>query len=238
MAAMMYQPTFDPIESLSDEQLQQAIADRLNKQLNNMAVATQTAQFFMDSLLNWHAESVPVTQVESILAFAFGNRISLNGNQHPGPMNEAIADSVVLLYRQNAVPVYAQWEVAEAIGSRIPVHDLNAIYPRLSGKGNTKYLCTQGVAEKAVLMAGSVSNLGKTAVVAFFEHSLRTVDTAREAGIDAFLPQGLEMPRQFDPDSGQAWTRDQQTYVMHEIRTRATNERDRLIQNAVDDNSK
>ncbi|MGF1735078.1 hypothetical protein [Photobacterium satsumensis] len=229
MAAMMYQPTFDPIESLSDEQLQQAIADRLNKQLNNKDVANQTAQFFMDYLLNWQAESVPVELVESILAFSFGNRTAQNGNQHPGPMNEAIADTVVSLYRRTGVPVYAQWEVAEAIGSRIPVHDLNAIYPRFSGKGTMKYLCTMGVAEKAVFMAGSVANMGKTAVVAFFEHSLRTVDTARDAGIDAFLPQGLEMPRQFDPDSGQAWTRDQQTYVMHEIRTRATNERDRLI---------
>ncbi|PSU35619.1 hypothetical protein [Photobacterium lutimaris] len=230
MAAMMYQPTIDPIESLSDEQLQQAIADRLNKQLNNKDVATQTAQFLMDSLLNWHAETVSVKQVESILAFAFGNRISPNGNQYPGPMNEAIADTVVSLYRRTSVPVYAQWEVAEAVGNRIPANDLHAIYPRLSGKGNTKYLCTLGVAEKAVSMAGGVSNLGKTAVVAFFEHSLRTVDSARDAGIEAFLPQGVEMPRQFDPDSGQAWTRDQQTYVLHEIRTRATNERDRLIQ--------
>ncbi|MBC7001284.1 hypothetical protein BIZ37_01840 [Photobacterium sp. BZF1] len=229
MAAMMYQPTFDPIESLSDEQLQQAIADRLNKQLNNKDVADQTAQFFMDYLLNWQAETVPVEQVESILAFSFGNRVAPNGNQHPGPMNEAIADTVVTLYRRTAVPVYAQWEVAEAIGNRIPACDLHAIYPRFSGKGTMKYLCTLGVAEKAVSIAGGVEGMGKTAVVAFFEHSLRTVDTARDAGVDAYLPQGLEMPKQFDPDSGQAWTRDQQTYVMHEIRTRATNERDRII---------
>lgn len=229
MAAMMYQPTLDPIESLSDEQLQQAIADRLNKQLNNKDVADQTAQFIMDSLLNWQAESIPVEQVESILAFAFGNRVAPNGNQHPGPMNEAIADTVVSLYRRTGVPVYAQWEVAEAIGNQIPAQDLHGIYPRFSGKGTMKYLCTLGVAEKAVSKAGGVANLGKTAVVAFYEHSLRTVDTARDAGIDAYLPHGLEMPREFDPDSGQAWTRDQQTYVMHEIRTRATNERDRII---------
>lgn len=55
--------------------------------------------------------------------------------------------------------------------------------------------------DEVVKQAGGVDKLGKTVVVGFYEHSLRTISTSRDA----------------------------QTFVMHEIRNRATNERTRLI---------
>ncbi|PSW20750.1 hypothetical protein C9I98_07875 [Photobacterium sanctipauli] len=231
MAAMVYplDSRAEQEQAISDEQLQRAIAAKLTGQLKDKEVAASTAAFLMTHILTWQNRTLPLACADSILAFAFGNRIEPNGNQLPGPMNEDLADVAVELFQQTNKPVYAQWEVAQAVGDRIPSHHLFAIYPRLTAKGTIDYLCTKGVAERAIELAGGVSGMGKTLVVAFYEHSLRTIDTAKGVGIDAYAPEGVEMPNRFDAESGQQWTQDHLTYVMHEIRTRATNERERLI---------
>ncbi|MGF1683939.1 hypothetical protein [Photobacterium minamisatsumaniensis] len=229
MTAMICPIEALPEDTVSDAQLRQAIEAKLVKQLMDKDVAASTAEFLMTHILTWQSELLPLPQAESILAFAFGNRTLPNGNQLPGPMNEALADAVVEIYHQTRKPVYAQWEIAQAIDKRVPEQHLFAIYPRLTAKGTIDYLCTKGVAERAVELAGGIDNMGKTVVVGFYEHSLRTIDTAKELGIDAYAPAGIELPNNYDKKSGQQWTRDHLTYVMHEIRTRATNERERLI---------
>jgi hypothetical protein len=219
-------------ETLTDAELESAIEARLTAQLGDKDVAAYTAKFLMDEILTWKGQELPIDEADSILAYAFGNRVLPNGNQVPGPMNEALADTVVDIYQQTGKPVYAQWEIAQAIGDRIPDNHLTSINPKIAADGSLTYLSTDGVAAEAVKLSGG--NMGKTVVVGFYEHSLRTIDTSTRAGIDAYAPGEIELPHDYDPQSGQAWTRDVQTFVMHEIGNRSLNERRRLIKAATD----
>lgn len=36
-------------------------------------------------------------------------------------------------------------------------------------------------------------------------------------GVAAFAPQGFAMPNTYDPDSAQAWTRDRDIYLVHDM---------------------
>lgn len=215
-------------KALTDAELKNAIELRLTAQLGNKDVAADIAEFLMDEILTWKGEELPVDEADSILAYAFGNRLIPNGNQVPGPVNEALADTVVDIYKQTGKPVYAQWEIAQSIGDRIPDKHLTSINPKIAVDGTISYLSTDGVAAAAVALSGG--NMGKTVVVGFYEHSLRTINTSKSAGIDAYAPKNIELPHDYDPQSGQAWTRDAQTFVMHEIGNRSINERRRLIQ--------
>ncbi|KHT64235.1 hypothetical protein RJ45_07595 [Photobacterium gaetbulicola] len=219
-------------QQLSDADLQAAIEAKLTEQLKDEKVAAHTADFIMKNLLTWQGEPLPLDQADSIIAYAFGNRIAENGNQSPGPMNKALADTVVEIYKQTGKPVYAQWEIAQEIGDRIDEKDLTAIYPKVGADGTIIYLSTIGVAEEIVKLAGGTEKLGKAVVVGFYEHSLRTINTSKDAGIDAYAPEGIELPNDYDKESGQPWTRDPLIFVMHEIRNRGTNERTRLIEQA------
>ena len=214
-------------DPLTDAELKNAIEARLTAQLGNKDVAAYTANFLMEEILTWKGKELPIDEADSILAYAFGNRVLSNGNQVPGPMNEALADTVVDIYKQTGKPVYAQWEIAQAIGDRIPIIHLTSINPIIAADGSLTYLSTNGVAAAAVEL--SLGKMGKTVVVGFYEHSLRTIDTSKRAGINAYAPKGIELPHDYDPQSGQAWTRDATTFVMHEIGNRSINERGRLI---------
>jgi hypothetical protein len=219
-------------ETLTDAELESAIEAKLTTQLGNSDVAAYTAKFLMDEILTWKGEELPIEEADTILAFAFGNRVILNGNQVPGPMNVALADTVVEIYKQTGIPVYAQWEIAQSIGDRIPVKHLTSINPKIAADGTLTYLSTDGVAAAAVQLSGG--NMGKTVVVGFYEHSLRTINTSKSVGIDAYAPEDIELPHDYDPQSGQAWTRDAKTFVMHEIGNRSINERTRLIKAATE----
>ncbi|MGF1702017.1 hypothetical protein L4D09_17145 [Photobacterium makurazakiensis] len=220
-----------PAFALTDAELQDAMTKKLEVQLEDKAVAAYAAEFLMDNILTWKGEELPLNEADSILAYAFGNRVLENGNQIPGPMNEALADTVVEIYEQTGKPVYAQWEIAQSIGDRIPAEHLTSINPHIAADGSLTYLSTNGVAIEAVKMSGG--DLGKTVVVGFYEHSLRTITTSQRMGIDAYAPAGIELPHQYDEQSGQAWTRDAKTFVMHEISNRAANERTLKIEEAL-----
>jgi len=212
-------------EKLTEDQLKAGIEERLVEQLGDREAAELVADFLMEDILTWKAETLDIKKADSILAFAFGNGIAKNGNQTPGGMNEQLADLVVKLYKKTKKPVYAQWEIAQAIGNRVPKRDLFPIYPTVDEGGNLIYLNTTGVALDAVKQAGGFDRMGNTLVVAFYEHNIRAVKTAREAGLKAYAPEGYEMPSDYDKESGQPWTRDRNTFILYEIRTRANSKR-------------
>lgn len=214
-----------PVETLSESQLQQAMEARLVNQLGDAEAAKLLSTFLMEDVLTWRAETLDIAQADSILAFAFGNRHAANGNQTPGPMNAQLAELAIELHQQTGKPVYAQWEIAQSIGDRIPADKLFHINPTVSEGGELIYLNTTGVALDAVKQAGGFENMGKTLVLAFYEHNLRAVNTAREAGLDAYAPAGYDMPSDYDAASGQPWTRDRSTFMLYEVRTRANAKR-------------
>lgn len=209
---------------LTQQQLTDAISHRLEVQLNDPRLAAELTTFLMQQVLTWKAEMRDVKQADSIIAYSFGNRIDDKGNKLPGPMNEQIADLVVEIYKQNPKPVYAQWEVAQAIGDRIDPNSLFSIYPKIDETGEVIYLNTLEVAKEAAKLAKGANHLGTTIVVAFYDHSLRAVNLSREVGIDAYSPKGMRLPQQYDLDSGQPWTRSREAFTLYEIKTRAAYE--------------
>jgi hypothetical protein len=221
---------FAPVASaISDAELQKAMEAKLNLELGDPEASRVTAEFLMKEVLTWNGETLPVRQADSIVAYAFGNRILPNGNQIPGDMNKQLADVVVSLYEQTEKPVYAQWEVAQEVGDRIPPKHLHFINPIIGDDGIIVYLGTIDVAKEAIRMAGGSKIMGKTLVVGFREHSLRCLNLSRDLGMDAYMPAGVDMPSRYDPKSGQPWTRNRATFIFHEIRTRAQVMRGKMI---------
>lgn len=214
---------------LTEEQLSAAIESRLMGQLNNAETAADMTRFLMQQVLTWKAETIDIKQADTIIAYAFGNRIDKNGNKLPGPMNQQLADLVVDVYNEKRMPVYAQWEIAEAIGGRIDADDLIPVYPKVDDSGQVIYLSTLGVAEETVRLAKGVDNIGTALIIAFYEHHLRAVSLSRAAGIRAYAPDGFALPNHYDEKSGQPWTRDNAIFTLYEVGTRAFYARERLM---------
>jgi hypothetical protein len=206
-----------------------AIETHLASELGDPALASELTRFIIADVLSWRPPLVVPSEVKSIVAYTFGNRIDANGNRSPGPVNEALANHAVRLQRETGATVFAQWEVAEAVGGRIPADCLTSITPELDRYAETVYLSTGGVAAAIVKRVGDPALLGKVAVVAFRDHVKRCVDTSRRVGMEAAAPAGYELPGAYDVFSGQPWTRSRLAYLMHDVRCRTEDRRDQLI---------
>lgn len=193
-----------------------AIQEYLQAQLGDDSLAQTLATAVHDCLLDWTAPKMELAEVGAIMAFSFGYRRVPNGNIIPGRMNKELADFVVELYSQLQCKVYAQWEITEAIGTRVSSAMVHPVYPDISPKDATvKYLSTYGVAQKVLKAVGDAKSLGKVLVVAWRDHAPRCVLTARKLGFDAFVPP-KSLPHDYDPESGQAWTRNRHAYLVHD----------------------
>ncbi|HEV8679780.1 MAG TPA: hypothetical protein VGQ90_10425 [Stellaceae bacterium] len=155
-----------------------------------------------------------------------------NGNRTPGPVNEALGEIALRLHRETGAPIYAQWEVAEAVGDRLPPNKLIAIYPTRDERAEPRYLSTSGVIGEVLRRVGNAESLGNIGVVAFADHAWRCVANARRLGLAAALPAGYAMPREYDALSGQPWCRSRLAYLFHDIAIRAAERRDALIAGA------
>jgi len=205
------------------------IAAHLTGELTDPATAEALAGLLGEEALSWRAPEIAPQQVTTILAFTFGNRMQPNGNREPGPVNEALAEIAVRLYRQTDAPIYAQWEVAAAVGRQVPREKLMAIYPSRDERAEPVYLGTSGVVAEIVRQSGDPGSLGNVGVVAFADHVWRCVATARRLGIAAAVPAGYAMPCEYDALSGQPWCRSRLAYLFHDIAIRAAERRDALI---------
>ena len=172
---------------------------------------------------------VAPTEIQTIVAYSFGNRIEANGNRSVGPVNASLADVVVRLHEETSAPVFAQWEVAEAIGGRIASRHLVSITPLRDARSEPVYLSTGGVAAAIVRQADDPGRLGKVAVVGFADHIKRCIDTSCRAGLDAAAPAGYAMPMAYDAESGQPWTRSRLVYLLHDVLCRIEDRRNELI---------
>ena len=205
-----------------------AIAAHLAGELHDPTVARQLAEILRDDALTWHARSIEPGRITTILGFTFGNRMVANGNRLPGPVNEALADVAVTLHGQSGARIIAQWEVAEAIGARVPTALVTPIHPARDERAEPRYLSTSGVIEQVVRQAGDPMALGIVGIVAFADHARRCTDTARRFGLDAYVPSGTALPRDYDAQSGQPWCRNRLAYLMHDLAIAAAERRDRL----------
>jgi beta-lactamase class A len=207
-----------------------AIEAHLARELGDRETAHTLAEALHEDALSWRAPEIDPARIDTIMAFTFGNRMLPNGNRAPGPVNEALADVAVRLHRQSAARIYAQWEVAEAIGSRVPQGQVTAIYPGRDERAEPVYLSTSGVVSAVVAMQADRRSLGVVGVVGFADHLWRCVTTVRQFGLDAYAPSGYAMPGEYDAQSGQPWCRNRLAYLMHDIMIRANERRGRLIE--------
>jgi hypothetical protein len=60
--------------------------------------------------------------------------------------------------------------------------------------------------------------------VSFLTPFHRCITISRDAGIDAYAPEGYRMPSNYDEQSGQPWTRDRHTYLLTDMIARITNQ--------------
>ncbi len=212
-----------------DDPLNDRLAARLASQLHDAAMARELASILMQDALSWRPPEAAPERVRVILAFTFGNRILPNGNREPGPVNEALADCALELHRVSGAPVFAQWEVAEALHGRISPDALTPIFPSRDARGEPVYVGTAAVVAEIAARIGDPSTVGLVGVVAFADHLFRAVATARRAGFDAWAAAGMTMPGDYDPNSGQAWCRSRLAYLLHDIMLRVADRRAGLV---------
>lgn len=168
-------------------------------------------------LLTYRPEAVDPDGVDSLVVFAFGNRVGGDGTVTPGPVNGELATATAAFVAEHEVPVYAQWEVADELAAD-GVGGVTPIEPDVGPDGEVVYLSTAGVAEKAVTLATDAGDeLGTVGVLCFADHIGRCLLTAEAAGMEAVLPDGVELPATYDPDSGQEWTRDRLSYLVTDL---------------------
>jgi len=167
--------------------------------------------------LSYRPKRVAAGSVESVVVFAFGNRVGADGSLEPGPTNEKLAVATKRFVRRNPVPVFAQQEIAELLEAAGVKH-VTSIDPIVGPDGKLVYLSTAGVAEQVLAKAHAAGvDLGTVGVIGFADHVVRCVLTAKAAGMTTAVPKGVVLPRTYDPESSQPWTRDRASYLATDL---------------------
>jgi len=176
------------------------------------------AEVATSPFLSYRPASRPARAFDSVIVYAFGYRDAPDGSRAPGPVNEALAAATrKLRNRRPEIPVYAQTEIAQRL-TDAGVPGVVSIDPVIGPDGQTVYLSTAGVAAQAKAKAAAAGvDLGTVAVVAFADHAGRSVLTTEAAGLDAGVAAQVRLPRTYDPESAQPWTRDRRTYLTTDL---------------------
>ena len=206
--------------------LQNQLAAILSDQLGDEALGRSMAAHLLEVGANWVPPTIPMAKVDSLVAYAFGNRPRqgpapqkdaplLDRLEEPGPVNAALAETVAALNALRPVRIFAQWEVAYFLKTRHELSDVTSIEPVLNAAGEVIYLSTDGMAAAALAAGGG--DLGTVAVIAHRDHAKRCVKVSRAAGMDAYVAADIPLPSDYDPQSGQAWTRSREVYLLHDM---------------------
>ena len=170
------------------------------------------AQVATSPFLAYRPKPIPAKAVDSLIVYAFGNRVDAAGATTAGPTNEQLAKAVQAFVAKHEVPVYAQQEVAQYLTG---VPDVTSIDPVVGPDGKIVYLSTAGAADQAK-QKGATGTVG---VVCFADHVGRCLLTPQKVfgskGVG--IPKGITLPSSYDPQSGQPWTRDRKSYLQTDL---------------------
>lgn len=227
------------IGRLADELADPQLAADAIRGLDEVAVTQLIAATGRDGatspLLSYTPSTVGPDDVDSLWIFGFGYRLAdgfdgttTAGNPVPppeaivpGPTNEALARLAAEFIAQHPVPVIAQWEVAVVL-DRLGVRGVISVGPDFAADGTVSYLSTAGVVDKGLRVAAEQGvHVGRAGIVCFADHAVRCVLTALAAGMTAAVPDGVELPSDYDPDSGQSWTRSRASFIPADLLARA-----------------
>lgn len=207
-------------DAAQEQRLTRLMLDALSRELNDPATAAVVEPHIQDIGFNWQPPVTAVENIDYIVAYAFGNRAPAGGGDpakvlyEPGPVNEALADTIAAVREQKDVPVFAQWEIARFLEGKYGMDGVTSIEPVITADGTITYLSTDGVAAQVVALRGTSGIAG---VAGFRDHVKRCVQTTRDRGMNAFAPAGVEMPGEYDTQSGQPWTRLRELYLLHDM---------------------
>jgi hypothetical protein len=207
---------------MNNNDLQAAILGELNQQ-GLTDVGESLSAVLVEYCLTWKVSASDLSEVDGIVAFAFGNRVDKLGNRSPGPVNELLAQALYKYYSLYHCKVWAQWEIAELISNRIPHADLVPVYPNHDRtKDQLQYLSTKGVLEQ---IKKNLPEGKRILVIAHRDHLWRCIRFTEKAGYQAVSSQS-DMPDEYDPQSGQIWTTSREKYVLSDIISRLITLRD------------
>ena len=217
------------------KECKECIAETLRNQgLEDLS--DETSNVVSTCALEWTvADNGSPEEAETIAAFSFGYRIDPNGNRRSGPINDELAEVVVKHYNSRPRRVFAQWEISEAIGNRIPESDLVTIFPQVDkSTGTVRYLSTKDVlsnVRETREKQGTVSDSGPLLVIAHRDHLFRCVQEAKRAGFKVISAQE-EMPSAYDLSSGQPWTTSRRRYLISDMISRLASYRQDVLYKA------
>ena len=111
-------------DAAQEQKLTRLMLDALSRELDDPATAAVVEPHIQDIGFNWHPPVTDIENIDYIVAYAFGNRAPAAGGDpakvlyEPGPVNEALADTIAAIRKQKDVPVFAQWEIARFLESK------------------------------------------------------------------------------------------------------------------------
>lgn len=227
------------IQRLSDELADADLAASVVASFDDatIAIIEQSAEgdIVNSPLLSYTPATVPDADVDTLWIFSFGYRFTDEALAEgfdasgavpppdalaPGPVNEALARIAAEFVETHPVPVIAQWEVAQLLAD-MGVEGVISVEPDVAADGTVTYLSTAGVAAKGLQLAADAGlTVGQAGVLCFADHAVRCVMTAEAAAMTAAVPDGAELPSEYDPESGQPWTRSRAAFVPTDLLAR------------------
>lgn len=190
--------------------------------LANLEARVPLTEVATAPFLAYRPTRVPARRVDSVIVFAFGNRVAADGTVEPGPANEALSAATKKFVAKHKVPVYAQTEIAEILVAE-GVKRVTSIDPEVAADGTVVYLSTVGVADAVLAKAAAAGvGLGTVGIIGFADHVMRCVLTAEAAGMTAAVPKGVRLPSTYDPESSQPWTRSRTAFLPVDLVGRLT----------------
>lgn len=200
---------------------------KLTEELGDADVAKRLMPFINDAIFTRSPEYISPYEADTIIGLAFGNIPPVSGNPNdlaePGQMNSELALCCAQLYRKKKMPMYLQWEIARFFQQGnfpdISLKDVHSIEPIRNADGSLIYLSTEGVVQAIINdhFCGKAHSVGKAATIGHRDHVKRCVMTCRKLDIDACAPEGIFLPAWYDKNSGQAWTRSRDLYVLQDM---------------------
>ena len=217
---------------LGDEALATRVAAALDDAVTARLLTRTGADRGGADLVSYSPARVADDEVDSLWVLAFGYRLAAGpvaGDEgippmsalEPGPVNEALAHAAASFVARRPVPIIAQWEVARVLDT-LNVDGVVSVEPDHSSDGSVVYLSTADVIAKGLRLAAEAGvDVGFAGVVGHADHAPRAVLTAIAAGLDAAVPEGIRLPADYDPESGQPWTRSREAFVPVDLMARA-----------------
>jgi hypothetical protein len=226
-----------------------ALQQRLAEELDDVGFASDVVAALDDTIVDGLAERVGADiatsrvlsyrppridddDVDSLWILAFGYRLAAAStagvgevppmsNLEPGPANEDLAREAASFVARRAVPIIAQWEVAQVLDD-LGVPRVISVEPDHAADGSVVYLSTAGVLEKGLRLAADARiEVGQAGLLGHADHIKRCLMTAAAAGMTAGIPEGVKLPTDYDPESGQVWTRSRAKYILVDLMARS-----------------